>query len=305
MAALLVIAHLTPAYTSGFGSPRTSHARMAVSSPSVQVLPDLDGALPDCPPTVWDADGINIREEQSRYRKEGLPACPLEVVATPEDNAMGAAYFAENSERFRSLLLKHGTIWFKGFDLMKDEVGFRQFYDAIGLSPCLDPIHTSGLRGFASAKDAVYEEVNKKSLAQHYIGLHNEATKKKTAAYGAFVCFKPATVSGGEFFIADGAAIFRDMNPDVLERLYNSKVRPNLPTSARGWRKGRLRLRRRVGRCASPCPISTLTSSASSLRAHCERAPWTSSRVSWRASWHPSLTWTLVRSKAHQDDSRG
>lgn len=36
------------------------------------------------------------------------------------------------------------------------------------------------------------------TLSQHYIGLHNEATHKKTATTGAFVCFKPATISGGE-----------------------------------------------------------------------------------------------------------
>ena len=39
-----------------------------------------------------------------------------------------------------------------------------------------------------------------------HTGLHNESTFKKTAAYGAFVCFSPASVSGGEFFIADGTS---------------------------------------------------------------------------------------------------
>lgn len=67
--------------------------------------------------------------------------------------------------------------------------------------------------------------MNKKSLAKHYIGLHNESTFKKTATYGAFVCFSPATVSGGEFFIADGAKIFRDMKTEVLEDLYTRGVR--------------------------------------------------------------------------------
>mmetsp|Transcript_6112 Transcript_6112/g.15040 ORF Transcript_6112/g.15040 Transcript_6112/m.15040 type:complete len:393 (-) Transcript_6112:382-1560(-) len=188
-------------------------------------MPSLDGALPDCPPTVWNSDGMDIAAEQAKLREADLAACPLEILATPEDNAKGLAYFSERAGEFRELLKEHGTIWFKGFDLMKDEKGFRAFYDAVGLSPCLDPIHTSGLRAFASAQDAVYEEVNKQSLSQHYIGLHNEATKKKSAMYGAFVCFKPATVKGGEFFIADGAKIFRDLDTKVLEKLYNSKVR--------------------------------------------------------------------------------
>lgn len=73
--------------------------------------------------------------------------------------------------------------------------------------------------------DALYEEVNKDSLSKHYIGLHNESTFKKTAKFGAFVCFKPATEWGGEFFIADGERIFRDLDPEVLKAIVKSKVR--------------------------------------------------------------------------------
>ncbi len=36
----------------------------------------------------------------------------------------------------------------------------------------------------------------------------DRSTFKKTAVYGAFVCFNPATKSGGEFFIADGAKVW-------------------------------------------------------------------------------------------------
>ena len=90
---------------------------------------------------------------------------------------------------------------------------------------CLDPIHSSGLRKFLSENDAVYEEVNKQSLSRHYIGLHQEMTERKTATAGAFVCFEPATVEGGEFFIADGERIFRDMDPEVLQTLIDRQVR--------------------------------------------------------------------------------
>ena len=108
---------------------------------------------------------------------------------------------------------------------LQDPEGFRRVWETLGLAPCLDPIHSSGLRSFLSARDGVYEEVNKQSLAKHYIGLHNESTFKKTATYGAFVCFSPASVSGGEFFIADGAKIFRDLRQEVVEDLYNRGVR--------------------------------------------------------------------------------
>ena len=67
--------------------------------------------------------------------------------------------------------------------------------------------------------------MNKPSLRQHYIGLHNESTAKRTAAYAAFVCFQRATGGGGRFLVADGAAILAELHPDVLSRLYTRKVR--------------------------------------------------------------------------------
>jgi hypothetical protein len=68
-------------------------------------------------------------------------------------------------------------------------------------------------------------KVNKPSLRQHYIGLHNESTAKRTAAYAAFVCFQRATEGGGRFLVADGAAILAELDPAVLERLYDRRVR--------------------------------------------------------------------------------
>ena len=35
--------------------------------------------------------------------------------------------------------------------------GFRAFYESLQLNPCLDPIHTSGLRAMEEKKHAVYE----------------------------------------------------------------------------------------------------------------------------------------------------
>ena len=178
----------------------------------------IGDTLPDCPSTIWAADdlvGDEIDKWQAQYKSEDIPLCPVEVHATPEANAAGMDYFIERREEFAELLAKHGTIWFRGFDLTKDTEGFRSWWEALQLDPCLDPIHSSGLRKFLSKRDALYEEVNKQSLAKHFIGLHNEATFKKTATTGAFVCFKPATVFGGEFFIADGERILRDLDPAV------------------------------------------------------------------------------------------
>jgi len=202
--------------------PRRRPNVRAATLESVEAAPvrDLTGNIPDCPATLWDADDVNVLE--ARKAMAPLAACPSERVANGGEDV---AYFRENADAILAELEKTGCIWFRGFDLMKTEAGFRQFYEAVGLDPCLDPIHTSGLRSFASQEDAIYEEVNKQSLSQHYIGLHQESTHKKTATYGAFVCFKPATIQGGEFFIADAAQIARDLDADVAQRIYDKKIR--------------------------------------------------------------------------------
>lgn len=79
--------------------------------------------------------------------------------ASESDNAQGVSYFSNNAEKIKQDLLKYGAIWFRGFDLMKSVSGHREMYEALGLEPCLDPLHSSGLRKFASERDALYEEV--------------------------------------------------------------------------------------------------------------------------------------------------
>jgi len=88
------------------------------------------------------------------------PGCPFEIRASEKDNEMGARYFSENRDRIRSKLLEHGAVWFRGFELMKSVKGNREMHEALGLDPCLDPLHSSGLRKFASERDALYEEVS-------------------------------------------------------------------------------------------------------------------------------------------------
>ena len=166
---------------------------------------------------------IDIAQAQKEAAK--APHCPLELRASGADNQAGAAYFANNKEQIRQDLLKHGAVWLRGFDLMKSVQGFRDMHEALGLDPCLDPLHSSGLRKFASERDALYEEVNKPSLRQHYIGLHCESTTKRTAAYAAFVCFQKATEGGGRFLVADGAAILAELDTKLLEKLYQRQIR--------------------------------------------------------------------------------
>jgi hypothetical protein len=184
--------------------------------------PDLS-EMWECPLTLWDSEGIDIVAAQKEAKN--VPHCPLEIRATPSDNTLGAGYFSQNKSTIRSSLLKHGAVWLRGFDLMKSVPGHRAMYEALDLQPCLDPLHSSGLRKFASERDALYEEVNKPSLRGHYIGLHCESTAKRTAAYAAFVCFQKATEGGGRFLVADGAAILADMDAEVLKKLYDRQIR--------------------------------------------------------------------------------
>jgi hypothetical protein len=170
-------------------------------------------------------NSTRIDIEQAQKEAAKMPQCPLEMRASAADNAKDAQYFTENKDQIRQELLKYGAIWFRGFDLMKSIKGHREMYESLGLDPCLDPLHSSGLRKFSSERDAVYEEVNKPSLRGHYIGLHCESTTKRSAAYAAFVCLQKATEGGGRFLVADGAAILAEMDTKVLQRLYNRKLR--------------------------------------------------------------------------------
>jgi len=190
-------------------------------------LEDLSDRLPDCPRTRWDFEGVDVPAVQAAYRTEDLPECPkvLERAGAVPTEAAELAWLAENKEEIKADLLEHGAVLIKGMQVSRQGAGFRKMYEALGLDVCLDPIHTSGLRKFATEEDGIYEEVNKPALRQHYIGLHNESTTNRTAAFGAFVCFKPATGGGGDFFVADGKRILRDMDTDVLQRLVDRKVR--------------------------------------------------------------------------------
>jgi hypothetical protein len=187
---------------------------------------DITG-LRECPLTRWNAKVESVEKAQAEARRavQERGAFPLEINALAEDNARGLDYFKANREKIVAGMKKHGAVWLRGFELTKDIKGYRSAWEALGLMPCLDPIHSSGLRKFASERDGIYEEVNKPALRQHYIGLHQESTAKRTAAAAAFVCFKRATEQGGHFMVADGAAILADMKTDTLKRLNDNGVR--------------------------------------------------------------------------------
>ncbi len=54
--------------------------------------------------------------------------------------------------------------------------------------------------------------------------MHNEFVGTRAPRAAAFVCFKAAE-TGGEFLIADGRGIFRDLDTEFVERLYKRSIR--------------------------------------------------------------------------------
>jgi len=123
-------------------------------------------------------------------------------------------------------MVEGAAVIFRDFDLMKTQDGFQDFYNALGMKVCLDPLHSVSARPTVDGKknSPVYEAVNKESRKNFFIGMHNEFVGTRAPRAAAFVCFKAAE-TGGEFLIADGRAMFRDLDTDLLERLYNRRIR--------------------------------------------------------------------------------
>lgn len=56
------------------------------------------------------------------------------------------------------------------------------------------------------------------------LGMHNEFVGTRAPRAAAFVCFKAAE-EGGEFLIADGRRMFRDLKPELVKELYERQIR--------------------------------------------------------------------------------
>jgi len=66
----------------------------------------------------------------------------------------------------------HGAVIFRDFDLMKTQEGFQEFYKAVGMKVCLDPLHSVSARPTVDGQknSPVYEAVNKESRKNFFIG---------------------------------------------------------------------------------------------------------------------------------------
>ena len=136
---------------------------------------------PLSPLTAWGTPIADIRELQQKVRSDGLPEFAPEVSAKDlgiaGDEAAQLKYFEENATQIKTMMEAHSAVIFRDFELMKQQDGFQQMYQAIGMNPCLDPLHSVSARPTVDGKknSPVYEAVNKESRKNFFIG--------------AFVCF--------------------------------------------------------------------------------------------------------------------
>ncbi len=52
--------------------PLAKGLRMTLAMPPMEQLDDLDGKIPDCPSTIWNAEKIDLAAEQVKSRTEQL-----------------------------------------------------------------------------------------------------------------------------------------------------------------------------------------------------------------------------------------
>jgi len=197
-----------------------------VAPPETKENPELSLA----PLTRWGEPISNIADIQAKYRKNPRPEFPARLDASKlglaGDTAGQLAYFREHATEIKSMMVENAAVVITGFDLMKTSDGFQEFYGAVGMKTCLDPLHSVAARPTVDgAKNSpVYEAVNKESRKNFFIGMHNEFVGTRAPRAAAFCCFKPAE-TGGEFLIADGRAMFRDLDTDLVARLSDRSIR--------------------------------------------------------------------------------
>jgi len=192
------------------------------------------GAVLETPPsplTEWGEKIPSIRQLQQQMREQELPEFGPEIYASDlgiasDDKAAQLTYFKDNAVEIKQKMEDHGAVVFRGFDLMKEQDGFQLFYNALEMKICQDPLQSVSARPTADGKkdSPVYEAVNKESRKNFFIGMHNEFVGTRAPRAAAFVCFKAAE-EGGEFLIADGRRMFRDLDSDLVEELYNRNIR--------------------------------------------------------------------------------
>lgn len=131
---------------------------------------------PLSPLTKWGNEIQDIVSLQKQVRSDGLPEFAPEVSAKTlgiaGDKDAQLKYFQDNAMEIKTMMETHSAVVFRDFELMKEQDGFQQMYQAIGMIPCLDPLHSVSARPTVDGKKGspVYEAVNKESRKNFFIG---------------------------------------------------------------------------------------------------------------------------------------
>ena len=149
---------------------------------------------PLSPLTAWGTPISDIRELQQKVRSDGLPEFAPTISAKDlgiaGDEAAQLKYFEDNAMEIKTKMEAHSAVIFRDFELMKKQEGFQQMYQAIGMDPCLDPLHSVSARPTVDGKknSPVYEAVNKESRKNFFIGKFLEIIILVASVYGILVC---------------------------------------------------------------------------------------------------------------------
>lgn len=139
----------------------------------------LSAATLDAPPlsplTSWGEKLSDIVKVQEEFKKQPLPEFAPTVSAkdlglnTVEEQLQ---YVKDNAFDLKMKMQEGGAVIFRDFDLMKTQDGFQEFYKALGMHVCLDPLHSVSARPTVDGQknSPVYEAVNKESRKNFFIG---------------------------------------------------------------------------------------------------------------------------------------
>lgn len=132
-------------------------------------------APPLSPLTKWGDKLDDIRTLHAEMNSKPPPEFAPEVSAkalglkTPEEQLQ---YIKANAMPLKQKMQDCGAVIFRDFELMKSQDGFQDFYKALGMKVCLDPLHSVSARPTVDGKknSPVYEAVNKESRKNFFIG---------------------------------------------------------------------------------------------------------------------------------------
>jgi hypothetical protein len=150
-------------------------------SSSMQVLSAAALQPPPLSPlTSWGDRISDIRQAQQALRDRDMPEFATTVSAVQDcgmaadDTAAQLIYVREHAMELKQKMQDHGAVIFRDFDLMKTSEGFQEFYAALGMKVCLDPLHSVSARPTVDGQknSPVYEAVNKESRKNFFIGTY-------------------------------------------------------------------------------------------------------------------------------------